>query len=72
MATAPELMPCTVPHRLEADADVDNVPSIALLEKLGFRREGLFPQRWNVYGEWQDSLMLGLLRPDWPERRASI
>ena len=56
-------------HRMEADADVDNAPSIGLLEKLGFQREGLFPQRWNVYGEWQDSLMLGLLRPDWLKRR---
>ena len=47
-----------------------NAPSIGLLEKLGFQREGLFPQRWCVYDEWQDSLMLGLLRPDWEKGRS--
>ena len=52
-------------HRLEADTDTENVASIALLEKLGFKREGLFPERWYVYGKWQDSLMLGLLKKDW-------
>ena len=28
-------------------------------------REGLFRERWFVYGEWQDSVMLGLLKQDW-------
>lgn len=52
-------------HRLEADADTLNAGSLALLEKLGFQHEGMFRQRWKVYGEWQDSAMLGLLKPDW-------
>jgi RimJ/RimL family protein N-acetyltransferase len=58
-------------HRIEADCDVDNAPSIGLLEKLGFRREGVFPQRWRVYDKWQDSQMLGLLAPDWIRARRS-
>lgn len=53
-------------HRLEADTDTANAASLFLLEKLGFRREGLFRDRWYVYGEWQDSVMLGLLKTDWP------
>ena len=48
-------------HRIEADVDTDNTGSLALLEKLGFEREGLFRDRWYVYGEWQHSVMLGLL-----------
>ena len=52
-------------HRLEADTDVDNIGSLALLYKLGFAREGLFRERWWVYGKWQDSVMLGLLKSDW-------
>lgn len=52
-------------HRLEADTDPANAASLRLLEKLGFRQEGLFRERWFVYGEWQDSVMLGLLRSDW-------
>jgi ribosomal-protein-alanine N-acetyltransferase len=52
-------------HRLEADTDPDNAGSLALLNKLGFIEEGLFRERWNVYGEWRDSVMFGLLRDDW-------
>jgi RimJ/RimL family protein N-acetyltransferase len=52
-------------HRLEADIDNDNHASLRLLQKLGFIREGLFRQRWCVYGEWTDSVMLGLLKTDW-------
>lgn len=52
-------------HRLEADTDTLNAGSLALLGKLGFQQEGVFRQRWKVYGEWQDSAMLGLLKPDW-------
>ena len=48
-------------HRIEADVDTKNIPSIGLLEKLGFEREGLLRDRWYVYGEWQDSVMLALL-----------
>jgi RimJ/RimL family protein N-acetyltransferase len=49
-------------HRIEADVDVQNTGSLAILEKLGFEREGLFRDRWCVYGEWQDSVMLGLIK----------
>jgi RimJ/RimL family protein N-acetyltransferase len=55
-------------HRIEADSDTENEGSIGLLEKLGFQHEGMFRQRWRVYGEWQDSAMLGLLKPDWEAR----
>ena len=51
-------------HRIEADIDTENAGSLGLLEKLGFKREGLFRERWFVYGEWQDSVMLGLINPD--------
>ena len=52
-------------HRLEADTDPANEGSLALLEKFGFLREGLFRQRWYVNGKWLDSVMLGLLREDY-------
>ena len=51
--------------RLEADVDPRNVRSIAVLERLGFRREGLLRERWLVAGEAQDSLVHGLLRREW-------
>jgi RimJ/RimL family protein N-acetyltransferase len=55
-------------HRLEADTDPDNVASLALLEKFGFSREGLFRQRWYINGQWLDSVMLGLLKQDYQNR----
>lgn len=55
-------------HRLEADTDANNTASLALLEKLGFQREGFFRERWYVNGQRQDSVMLGLLKTDWADR----
>lgn len=51
-------------HRIEADVDTENAPSLGLLEGMGFEREGLFRHRWRVYGEWQDSVMLALIKQD--------
>ena len=55
-------------HRLEADTDPDNLPSLALLEKFGFAQEGLFRDRWWVHGKWHDSVMLGLLEEDYRKK----
>ena len=52
-------------RRLEADVDPRNARSVALLEKLGFRREGYLRERWFVSGEVQDALFYGLLRREW-------
>lgn len=51
--------------RLEADVDPRNAPSLRLLERLGFHREGLLRQRYHAPGEIQDSVILGLLAPEW-------
>jgi ribosomal-protein-alanine N-acetyltransferase len=51
--------------RIEADVDPRNHASARLLERLGFRREGLLRQRWIVAGEVCDSAWYGLLREDW-------
>ena len=52
-------------RRLEADVDPRNETSLRLLERLGFTREGLARERWEVAGEVQDSLLLGLLAREW-------
>lgn len=56
-------------HRLEADADPRNEASLRVLERLGFRREGLLRERYFQEGEAQDAVVFGLLRREW--RKAS-
>lgn len=51
-------------NRIEADIDPRNDGSIALVERLGFEREGLLRERWRVGGQVQDSAIYGLLRSD--------
>jgi ribosomal-protein-alanine N-acetyltransferase len=58
-------------HRIEADVDPDNRASLALLEKFGFRCEGVLRERWFVYGKWHDSVALGLLADDYRAARSS-
>ena len=48
-------------RRVEADVDPRNLASCRLLERLGFRREGLLRARWEVAGEVCDSAFFGLL-----------
>lgn len=57
-------------HRLEADIDPDNVASLALLRKFGFREEGRCRERWLMAGERRDSILMALLAPDWRLARA--
>lgn len=52
-------------RRIEADVDPRNLPSCRLVERLGFRREGLLRERWHVAGECQDSALYGLLAREW-------
>lgn len=52
-------------HRLGADADPRNRASIRVLEKLGFRREGLRRECYFHLGEIQDAMLFGLLQRDW-------
>lgn len=58
-------------RRLEADVDPGNASSLRILHRMGFRREGLLRERWNVGGEIQDSVVLGLLAREWRNGRAN-
>ena len=51
-------------HRVEADVDPANAGAIRLLERIGFRYEGLARERWFTSGTWADSAMYGLLATD--------
>jgi aminoglycoside 6'-N-acetyltransferase len=52
-------------HRVTACCDPRNAASVALLERLGMRREGHLRQSTWAKGEWTDDLVYALLRDEW-------
>lgn len=55
-------------RRIEADIDPRNHGSCRLVERLGFVREGVLRERWNVNDELCDSAIYGLLRDEFRHR----
>ena len=51
-------------HRIEAACIPSNAPSIRVLDKCGFTREGLARRYLCINGVWQDHLLFGLLHED--------
>ncbi|MCA1748242.1 MAG: GNAT family N-acetyltransferase, partial [Sphingomonadales bacterium] len=58
-------------RRISADTDPDNAASNALLEKLGFRREGYLREEWKTHIGVRDSIIWGLLKREWEGRSLS-
>jgi ribosomal-protein-alanine N-acetyltransferase len=52
------------PHRLEANIQPGNAPSIALVQRLGFRKEGFSPRYLRIDGVWCDHERWALLADD--------
>lgn len=57
-------------RRLEAEVDPRNRLSARLLQRLGFKKEGLLRERWVTKGEVKDVEMYGLLRSEWRGRES--
>ncbi|MGY1841153.1 MULTISPECIES: GNAT family N-acetyltransferase [unclassified Modestobacter] len=53
-------------HRLQADIRPENRPSRRLVERLGFRQEGLLRGYLDIDGAWRDHLAYALLAEDAP------
>jgi RimJ/RimL family protein N-acetyltransferase len=52
-------------RRVFADTDPDNAGSNALLERLGFQKEGRLRGEWETHIGVRDSFIWGLLREEW-------
>lgn len=52
-------------HKVNAGVAASNAASAAVLEKLGFEREGTSRQEHFVDGDWEDSHKYGLLADEW-------
>jgi RimJ/RimL family protein N-acetyltransferase len=58
-------------NRLHAHHMARNPASGRVLEKVGFRREGLLRQRVIKWGRFEDVVILSLLRQDWEKQSGS-
>jgi ribosomal-protein-alanine N-acetyltransferase len=52
-------------HRVEANIQPDNAPSISLVLRAGFKREGYSPRYLKIAGRWRDHERWAILREDW-------
>lgn len=50
-------------HRIEAGVMPHNIPSINVLEKAGFHKEGIAKENVKINGKWQDHLILAIINP---------
>jgi RimJ/RimL family protein N-acetyltransferase len=55
-------------HRVVAITDQENEPSIALLKRLGIRREGHFVQNAWFKGRWASEYLYAVLRDEWLQK----
>ncbi len=51
-------------HRIEANIMPDNLASIKVIEKLGFKKEGFSEQYLKINGKWEDHLRFALINKD--------
>ena len=52
-------------HRLEANIQPQNARSIALVESLGFEKEGYSPRYLKICGKWRDHERWAILKERW-------
>ncbi|HEX7241359.1 MAG TPA: GNAT family N-acetyltransferase [Longimicrobiaceae bacterium] len=55
-------------HRVIAVVDCENAAAVALLERVGMRREGHFLENVWFKGRWGDEYLYALLAREWRER----
>jgi ribosomal-protein-alanine N-acetyltransferase len=56
-------------HRLEANIQPTNAPSIRLVKRMGFRNEGTARRYLKIRGTWQDHQRWAILAEEWRIKR---
>ena len=56
-------------NRIQASADADNLRSIAVIERLGMKKEGVMRQKDFYKGGFHDDVVYSMLREEWDSKR---
>ena len=56
-------------HRVEANVQPSNKPSVAVLRRNGFAKEGLSRRYLKINGRWRDHERWAILKEDWLARK---
>jgi ribosomal-protein-alanine N-acetyltransferase len=52
-------------HRIEANVQPGNIPSIAVLKRAGFSQEGYSPRYLKIGGRWRDHERWAIIKENW-------
>ena len=58
-------------HRVEAHVQPNNLPSIAVLERNGFVKEGFSRRYLKIGGRWRDHERWAIIKEDWLKNRTN-
>jgi ribosomal-protein-alanine N-acetyltransferase len=56
-------------HRIEANVQPSNLPSIRVLERNGFTKEGFSKRYLKIGGRWRDHERWAIIAEDWKKRK---
>lgn len=56
-------------HRIVALVDAENIASINLMKRVGFRQEGYFVENTCFKGKWGSELLYAMLKREWDDKK---